>query len=138
MLIDNRGDSGRSGNPKTVADFIRKYTDPAHGRAGALDAVTGYFTIAGLAFLHRELSPDNAYRLVLSELAGHDDLPSRVVDLLQGDAGIEASLNVAATAKDPSPSSGVRRSRSRPSRTHSATQRRTSTGTVRTTRTTTS
>lgn len=100
MLIDNRGDSGRSGNPKTVADFIRKYTDPAHGRAGALDAVTGYFTIAGLAFLHRALSPDNAYRLVLSELAGHDDLPSRVVDLLQGDAGIEASLNVAATAKD--------------------------------------
>ena len=100
MLIDNRDEEQRSGETKTVADFIRKYTNPALGRVGALDIVTGYFTIAGLDLLYRELSPDNTYRLVLSELAGDDDFLSRVIDLLQGDVGIESSLKLSAAAKN--------------------------------------
>lgn len=100
MLIDNRNDANPSGEAKTVAGFIRKYTDPGLGRVGALDIVTGYFTIAGLDLLYRELSPGNKYRLVLSELAGDDDFLSRVIDLLQGDSGIEASLKLSTAAKN--------------------------------------
>ena len=100
MLIDNRDSAGRPGETKTVADFIRKYTNPALGRVGALDIVTGYFTIAGLDLLYRELSPQNTYRLVLSELADDDAFLSRAIDLLRGDAGIEASLKLSAAAKN--------------------------------------
>jgi len=105
MLIDNKNIYSASGTPsstavKSVVDFIRKYTDVAAGRQGALDVVTGYFTIAGLDLLYKELSPENRYRLVLSELAGDDDFMSRVIDLLQGDVGIESSLNLSQAAKN--------------------------------------
>ena len=105
MLIDNRDDyarlgGGAGGGMTAVADFIRKYTGLESGREGALDIVTGYFTIAGLNLLYKELSPNNAYRMVLSELAGDDDFMSRVIDLLQGDSGIESSLNLSEAAKN--------------------------------------
>ena len=105
MLIDNKVDytaiGELSGNGvKTVLDFIRKYTSLESGRKGDLDVVTGFFTIAGLDLLYRELSPDNKYRLVLSELAGDDDFMSRVINLLHGDLGIEATLKLSTAAKN--------------------------------------
>lgn len=105
MLIDNRDDyaqtNGQAGSGiKVVADFIRKYTGLESGREGSMDIVTGYFTIAGLNLLYRELSPQNAYRLVLSELVNDDALMSRVIDLLQGDSGIESALNLSESAKN--------------------------------------
>lgn len=105
MLLDNKIDYSAigdlSGNGvKTVLDFIRKYTSLESGRKGDLDIVTGFFTIAGLDLLHKELSPDNKYRLVLSELAGDDDFMSRVINLLHGDLGIEATLKLSQAAKN--------------------------------------
>lgn len=105
MLIDNKVDytaiGELSGNGvKTVLDFIRKYTSLESGRKGDLDVVTGFFTIAGLDLLYRELSLDNKYRLVLSELAGDDDFMSRVINLLHGDLGIEATLKLSTAAKN--------------------------------------
>ena len=105
MLIDNKVDytaiGELSGNGvKTVLDFIRKYTNPESGRKGQLDIVTGFFTIAGLDLLYKELSPDNKYRLVLSELAGDDDFMSRVINLLHGDLGIEATLKLSQAAQN--------------------------------------
>ena len=105
MLIDNKIDYSAigdlSGNGvKTVLDFIRKYTGQGTGRKGQLDIVTGFFTIAGLDLLYRELAPENKYRLVLSELAGDDDFMSRVINLLHGDLGIEATLKLSQAAKN--------------------------------------
>lgn len=104
MLIDNKIDYlALSGLPssaiKSVVDFIRKYTGLDSGRKGAFDIVTGFFTIAGLDLLYKELAPENKYRLVLSELTGDDDFMSRVINLLQGDAGIDASLKLSQAAK---------------------------------------
>lgn len=104
MLIDNKFDyealEGETGSGiKSVVDFIRKNTDPNSGRQGKLDLVTGYFTIAGLDLLNKELHKDNEYRLVLSELASDDDFMARVIDLLQGDAGIDSALNLSSAAK---------------------------------------
>lgn len=105
MLIDNKIDYSAigdlSGNGvKTVLDFIRKYTSPESGRKGQLDIVTGFFTIAGLDLLYKELSPGNKYRLVLSELAGDDDFMSRIINLLHGDLGIEATLRLSQAAQN--------------------------------------
>ena len=105
MLIDNKIDYSAIGEltgngVKTVLDFIRKYTSLESGRKGQLDIVTGFFTIAGLDLLYKELSPDNKYRLVLSELAGDDDFMSRVINLLHGDLGIEATLKLSQAAQN--------------------------------------
>ena len=105
MLIDNKIDYSAVGDlpgngVKTVLDFIRKYTGLGSGRKGQLDVVTGFFTIAGLDLLYKELSPDNKYRLVLSELAGDDEFMSRVINLLHGDLGIEATLKLSQVAKN--------------------------------------
>ena len=105
MIIDNKTDYSAfgdlSGNGvKTVLDFIRKYTNRESGRKGDLNIVTGFFTIAGLDLLYRELSPDNNYHLVLSELAGDDDFMARVINLLHGDLGIEVTLNLSQSAQN--------------------------------------
>ena len=105
MLIDNKIDYSAIGEltgngVKTVLDFIRKYTSLESGRTGDLDIVTGFFTIAGLDLLYRELAPKNKYRLVLSELAGDDDFMSRVINLLHGDLGIEATLKLSQAAQN--------------------------------------
>ena len=100
MLIDNKIDYTPESGVKTVLDFIRKYTSLKSGRKGDLDVVTGFFTIAGLDLLHKELSADNRYRLVLSELAGDDDFMSRVINLLHGDLGIEATLKLSKAAQN--------------------------------------
>ena len=105
MLLDNKIDYSAVGDlpgtgVKTVLDFIRKYTSLDSGRKGDLDIVTGFFTIAGLDLLYKELAPDNKYRLVLSELAGDDDFMSRVINLLHGDLGIEATLKLSKAAQN--------------------------------------
>lgn len=105
MLLDNKIDYSAVGDllgtgVKTVLDFIRKYTSLESGRKGDLDIVTGFFTIAGLDLLYRELAPENKYRLVLSELAGDDDFMSRVINLLHGDLGIEATLKLSKAAQN--------------------------------------
>ena len=105
MLIDNKLDysstGGLQGNgTRTVADFVRKYTGIDSGRSGSFDVVTGFFTIAGLELLYRELSGKNEYRLILSELTGDDNFMSRVINLLQGDSGIESSLRLSQCAKN--------------------------------------
>ena len=104
MLIDNKNDYTSIGDlkgngVKTVVDFIRRYTS-APERRGQMDIVTGFFTIAGLDLLYRELSTDNKYRLILSELVFDEDFVSRVINLLNGDLGIEATLKLSVAAKN--------------------------------------
>lgn len=105
MLIDNREDYSNKTAPadkgiKTVVDFIRRYTGPDSRRSGSFDIVTGYFTIAGLDLLYRELNPSNTYRLVLSELVDDTDFISRVINLLRGDGGIDATLRLSQEAQN--------------------------------------
>ncbi|MBP5366364.1 MAG: DEAD/DEAH box helicase family protein [Bacteroidales bacterium] len=96
MLIDNKIDRYPEDGLgiKSVWDFIRYYTSPDKGREGALDIVTGFFSVAGLSALQNELSTNNAYRLILAEMVSGDDFKSKVIDLLQGDSSIENALRL--------------------------------------------
>ena len=72
MLIDNKFNyesvEDNPQNIKSVWNFIRHYADKDKNLHGRLDIVTGFFSIAGLDILHREMSPENHYRLILAEL----------------------------------------------------------------------
>jgi ERCC4-related helicase len=104
MLIDNKFNyESVEDNPhgiKSVWEFIRHNADKDKNQHGRLDIVTGFFSIAGLHVLHRELSPENHYRLILAELTEDEDFTKKVIDLLQGDIGIESSLQLSEQAKN--------------------------------------
>ena len=104
MLIDNKFNyESVEDNPqdiKSVWNFIRHYADKDKNLHGRLDIVTGFFSIAGLDILHREMSPENHYRLILAELTEDDEFIKKVIDLLQGDISIESSLQLTQQAKN--------------------------------------
>ena len=102
MLIDNKVDRYPDDglDIKSVWDFIRYFTSPDKGREGALDIVTGFFSVAGLSALYNELSANNVYRLILAEMVSDDDFKSKVIDLLQGDSSIENALRLSEYAQD--------------------------------------
>lgn len=104
MLIDNRYNyESVEDNPHgitSVWDFIRHNADKEKDQHGRLDIVTGFFSIAGLHVLHRELSPENHYRLILAELTEDEEFTKKVIDLLQGDISIESSLQLSEQAKN--------------------------------------
>lgn len=107
MLVDNKKDRYPDDNKniKSVWDFIRTFAgrDPEHPdmtTVGSLDIVTGYFTIRALSKLSHEIPEDDDFRFVSSEMVARDAENDRVIDLLNGDGGINTTLSLADYARD--------------------------------------
>ena len=102
MLIDNKtnrySDSGF--NIVTVWDFINEFSGKQSEQIGSMDIVTGYFTIRALSKLYHELSEEDAFRIVSSEMVMHEEDKNHIIDLLNGDTSIETTLNLDEYARD--------------------------------------
>lgn len=102
MLIDNKvnryPDSGF--NIKTVWDFINEFSGVKSGQTGNLDIVTGYFTLRALSKLYHEIPEEDYFRIVSSEMVLPEDDKNHIIDLLNGDTGIETALNLDEYARD--------------------------------------
>ncbi len=98
MLLDNKFLYDENlPNMKTVWDFI---CQSAKGREGKMDIVTGFFSVAGLNLLYRELHPENKYRLILGEITEDDKFVDQIIDLLQGDSAISSALHLSEYAQN--------------------------------------
>ena len=102
MLIDNKVDRypGDGFDIKTVWDFINEFSGKSSGQVGNMDIVTGYFTIRALSKLYHELPEEDAFRIVSSEMVMQEEDKNHIIDLLNGDMGIEATLNLDEYARD--------------------------------------
>ncbi len=97
MIIDNKTTSATA-SAKTVttaAGFIEKNLS---GGKGSFDVVTGFFTVAALDWLS-SFAPEQI-RLVLAKIAGMDNGPSRIVDLLTGKCNIKSGFTISSKAKN--------------------------------------
>jgi ERCC4-related helicase len=92
VLLDNKTQIDNS--PFKVADFLKKYTEQ-----GQLDLVTGFFSINALAMMHDYLRDAEKFRLVLGNLMQDEKEVNKVIDLLNGDAGIESALSLSLSAQ---------------------------------------
>lgn len=102
MLIDNKTnrypDSGFS--IVTVWDFIKEFAGSQSKQTGNIDIVTGYFTIRALSKLYHELPEKDVFRIVSSEMVMQEEDKNHIIDLLNGDMGIDTTLNLDAYARD--------------------------------------
>lgn len=102
MLIDNKvnryPDSGF--NIKTVWDFINEFSGRLSGQTGRLDIVTGYFTIRALSKLYHDIPEKDVFRIVSSEMLMQEEGDNHIIDLLNGDRGIETTLTLDEYAQD--------------------------------------
>jgi ERCC4-related helicase len=93
MLIDNK--TLLPNSPfRTVCDFLKGYSE-----GGTLDVVTGFYSVNALAMLHEHLTKTSAFRLILGNLMQEELERNKVVDLLNGDAGINSTLLLSAAAR---------------------------------------
>ena len=65
-----------------------------------MDIVTGYFTIRALSKLYHELPEEDVFRIVSSEMVMQEEYKKHIIDLLNGDMGIETTLNLDEYARD--------------------------------------
>ena len=102
MLIDNKADRYPDDgfDIKTVWDFINEFSGKKSQQTGNLDIVTGYFTIRALSKLYHDIPEEDNFRIVSSELVKLEEDDSQIIDLLKGDAGIQASLKIDKYAED--------------------------------------
>jgi len=102
MLIDNKQDRYPDDgfDIKTVWDFINEFSGKKSQQTGNLDIVTGYFTIRALSKLYHDIPEEDNFRIVSSELVKPEEDDSQIIDLLKGDAGIQASLKIDKYAED--------------------------------------
>jgi len=102
MLIDNKTnrypDSGF--NIVTVWDFINEFSGKSSEQVGNMDIVTGYFTIRALSKLYHELPEEDVFRIVSSEMVMQEEDKNHIIDLLNGDTGIETTINLDEYARD--------------------------------------
>ena len=84
MLLDNENENLK------VHEWISLYTEK-----GKLDIVTGYFTIAALAWLSKQVNDKiSEFRLVLGDIVNIDTENNRPLDLLNENITVEASLKL--------------------------------------------
>ncbi len=102
MLIDNKQDRYPDDgfDIKTVWDFINEFSGKKSQQTGNLDIVTGYFTIRALSKLYHDIPEEDIFRIVSSELVKPEEDDSQIIDLLNGDTGIQASLKIDKYAED--------------------------------------
>jgi ERCC4-related helicase len=90
MILDNENDNLK------VYEWIARYT-----QTGSLSIVTGYFTVAALAFLSKTTRDKiNEYRFILGDIVNFDSDKDRALDLLNENINIEASLKLSQLAKE--------------------------------------
>ena len=107
MLIDNKKNlyPNDGYNIVTVWDFIRSFigrniNNPESEQKGRLDIVTGYFTIRALSKLFRELSANDHFRIVSSEMLDDVGKADNIIDLLNGDGSITTIIELSDYAKE--------------------------------------
>lgn len=93
MLLDNKTKTEDSTYYK-VFDFIKNYTEN-----GALDLVTGFFSVNALALMNDEVNKAEKFRLILGNLMQDNAQLNKVIDLLNGDTGISGTLALNVSAK---------------------------------------
>ena len=80
MILDNE--------KRKVHEWIEK-----HSEAGALQLVTGYFTIGALAWMSEKLNEKiTRFDLVLGEMSGHDASRDRTIDLLNERISLDSAI----------------------------------------------
>lgn len=90
MLLDNEN------NNLKVHEWITKYTED-----GTLDVVTGYFTVAALAYLSEATNAKiKEYRFILGDIVNVEETKDRTLDLLNENITIEAALQLNKLAKE--------------------------------------
>ena len=90
MILDNENKNLK------VHEWISKYTEN-----GKLDIVTGYFTIAALAYLSEQVnSKITDFRLILGDIVNIDPEENRPLDLLNENITIEAALKLNTLSRD--------------------------------------
>ena len=93
MLLDNKTKTEDSEYFK-VFDFIKSYTEK-----GALDLVTGFFSVNALALMYDDINGAEKFRMILGNLMQDESQVSKIIDLLNGDAGIDNTLSLSTAAK---------------------------------------
>ncbi|MBK8329306.1 MAG: DEAD/DEAH box helicase family protein [Bacteroidetes bacterium] len=90
MILDNENENLK------VHEWIAKYT-----QTGNLSIVTGYFTVGALAYLSKATKDKiDEYKFILGDIVSFDFDKDRVLDLLNEDINIDASLKLSAVAKE--------------------------------------
>lgn len=90
MLLDNENENLK------VHEWISLYTEK-----GKLDIVTGYFTIAALAWLSKQVNDKiSEFRLVLGHIVNIDTENNRPLDLLNENITVEASLKLSSLSQE--------------------------------------
>lgn len=93
MLLDNKTKSADNDFYK-VCEFIKANTE-----SGALDIVTGYFSVNALAFFKDNINDVEAFRLILGNLMQEDSEINKVIDLLNGNNSIIETLKLSMAAQ---------------------------------------
>ena len=93
MLLDNKTKTEDSEHFK-VFDFIKGNTE-----TGSLDLVTGFFSVNALALMNDEVNGAENFRMILGNLMQDDTQVNKVIDLLNGNAGIDNTLGLSVAAQ---------------------------------------
>ena len=93
MILDNLNILNQKSSIKTVWEYLQKYT-----RGENLNIVSGFFTISALSLLKQFEKEPKQFRLILSEIAGHDEQKERIIDILQGASDMTNAFNLRDTA----------------------------------------
>ncbi|MBK7110267.1 MAG: DEAD/DEAH box helicase family protein [Bacteroidetes bacterium] len=93
MLLDNKTKTDDNDFYK-VFDFIKNYT-----KQGELDLVTGYFSVNALALMYDDLNNVEKFKMILGNLMKDNSQVNKIIDLLNGNAGIDNTLSLSLSAK---------------------------------------
>ena len=93
MLLDNKTKTEDSDYYK-IFDFIKNYIEN-----GNLDVVTGFFSVNALALLNEDTNQAKSFRFILGNLLQAESEENKIIDLLNGDAGIWNTLSLSGSAK---------------------------------------
>ena len=89
MILDNKT------SEKKVCEWLKEYTE-----TGKMDLVTGYFTVAALAYLSSQINEKvQEFRVVLGDIVNVDTVQDRTIDLLNENITIEAALKLSSAAQ---------------------------------------
>lgn len=92
MLLDNK--TKNEENNYKVFNFIKNNTEN-----GGLDLVTGYFSVNALALFNDEINQPEKFRLILGNLMQDEAQLNKVIDLLNGNTGINGTLSLSVAAQ---------------------------------------
>ncbi|MFH1004804.1 MAG: helicase-related protein [Bacteroidota bacterium] len=94
MLLDNKTKTGGIDHYK-VFDFIKNYTEQ-----GKLDLVTGFFSVNALALMYDKINGTEKFRMILGNLMQDNLQVNKIINLLNGNAGIDNTLSLSIAAQN--------------------------------------